>query len=171
MSRRLAALTLGLVLVLSTSAAPAADEPKLPDTKAFDKLVIDSLRAVHNKGVELYNTLKDYLGAYRLYQGALETVRPLLAHRPEAQKLIDTGLATAEKEIDAARRAFILHETIEAVRKNLKVAIGEAKPDTPPAKKEDPKPGEPPKDGKKPMDPVKPSGLPLAPPPRELKPQ
>lgn len=119
----LAALSLALVLSASASLT-AAEDPKLPDTKAFDKTVIDALRAIHNKGADLYNTTKDYPAAYRLYQGALESVKPLLAHRPAAQKLIDDGLTAADKEADAARKAFILHETIESVRKNLKVANG-----------------------------------------------
>ena len=173
MNRRLTAIA--LAVVLSASAAPAADEPKLPDVKAFDKLVIDALRDIHNKGADLYNGSKDFYGAYRLYQGSLETVRPLLAHRPEAQKLIDTGLAAADKEADPARRAFLLHDTIEGVRKNLKAAIGQQKADTPPVKQpDDKKPAElpvapSPKEGK-PKEPVKP-GLPVAPPPTEGKPQ
>ncbi len=122
-TRVLAALALAAMLGLNAT-APAADDPKLPDVKAFDKLVIDSLRQVHNKGADLYNTAKDFPAAYRLYQGALETVKPLLAHRPEAQKLIETGLADADKETDTARKAFLLHQTIEAVRKQLKVANG-----------------------------------------------
>jgi hypothetical protein len=157
-NRKWSALVLALVL---SATAPAADDPKLPDVTAFDKLVVDSLRDVHNKGADLYNTSKDFPGTYRLYQGALEAVRPLLAHRPEAQKIIETGLATAEKEPDVARKAFVLHETIEAARKNLKTAGTPPKPDGPPVKKPD---------DKKPDDVKKPKELPPAPPPRELKP-
>jgi hypothetical protein len=116
-------------LMLVGSSAVTADDAKLPDAKAFDKAVIDSLRAVHNKGAELYNTSRDYPAAYRLYQGALEAVKPLLAHRPAAQKLIEAGLAAAEKETDPTRRAFMLHETIEDVRRELKSANGLAKSD------------------------------------------
>ena len=164
-SRRLAAPM--IVVLLSAPLAPAADDPKLPDVKAFDKLVVDSLREVHNKGADLYNTSKDFAGTFRLYQGALETVRPLLAHRPEVQKLIETGLAAADKETDAGRKAFVLHETIENVRKSLKAAIAQPNPENPPVKKpDDVKKTD---DVKKPMDPVKPSGLPVAPPPKEVK--
>lgn len=147
-----AALALAAVLALSAS----ADDPKLPDAKAFDRLVIDTLRTVHNKGADLYNEAKDFSGTYRVYQGALLTVRPLLAHRPDAQKLIDTGLEAAEKESDTPRKAFLLHETIEAVRKNLKTAGGAPKPVEPAAKKPDePKKSEPTKkpDEPKPTDP------------------
>ena len=147
---------LALVLALGPSAT-RADDPKLPDPKAFDGLVIDTLREVHNKGADLYNTTKDFSGAYRLYQGALTTVRPLLAHRPDAQKIITDGLGAAEKEPDAARKAFLLHEAIEGVRKNLKAAPGERKPDEP-KKTDDKKPEEPKKkpDGPKKIDNTKP---------------
>ncbi len=147
--RRVAAFALA-ALLMASAVAPAADEPKLPDVKAFDKVVIDTLRAVHNTGADLYNEKKDFAGAYRIYQGALITVRPLLAHRPDAQKIIETGLADADKETDAARKAFVLHTAIEGVRKNLKEVTSEKKVE-PPVKK--------------------PSGLPVAPPPREKKPR
>jgi hypothetical protein len=154
-TRTLAALALVVALALSATSS-AADDPKLPDVKTFDKLVIDTLRDVHNKGADLYNTTKDFPGAYRLYQGALVTVRPLLAHRPDAQKLIDDGLTAADKETDVARKAFLLHEAIEAVRKNLKTAIGPPKPED--KKPQDKKPD----DGKKPED-KKPEPVSVAP--------
>jgi hypothetical protein len=105
------------VLALAIGGAAAAD-----DKAAFDKSVSDSLREVHHVGRELFNTNKDFAGAYRVYQGALLAVKPLLAHRPEVQKGIDSGLAAAEKEGDPARKAFMLHETIENARTALKTA-------------------------------------------------
>ena len=80
--------------------------PKPPEGKAYDKLVVDTLRDVHNKGADLYNEAKDFVGAYRIYQGALLTVRPLLGfHQPGVQKAIDTGLAEAEKESNLALKS------------------------------------------------------------------
>jgi hypothetical protein len=114
------------LLTAGLMAAAAAEDPKPLDAKAFDKAVVDTLREVHNKGADLYNTARDFPGAYRLYQGALITVRPFLAHRAESQKLIDAGLTTAEQETDPARRAFVLHETIEKVRANLKSTLPKA---------------------------------------------
>ena len=186
-TRTLAALALAAVLG-ATATRGAADEPKLPDVKVYDKLVIDTLREVHNKGADLYNTAKDFAGAYRVYQGALVAVRPLLAHRPDAQKMIDAGLDAAEKEADAAKKAFLLHESIEGVRKYLKVAIGEKKADEPkksdvPAKmpeekKPDPTPVKKPEEkkpdpvpAKKPDEPKKPDPVPVAPVPKDGKPK
>ncbi len=108
------------LIALILPASLFAQEPKLPDVKAFDKLIVDTLRDVHNRGADLYNMKKEFEGTYRMYHGALITVRPLLAHRPAAQKMIDDGLAAAEKESSVAQKAFRLHEAIEAVRSHLK---------------------------------------------------
>jgi hypothetical protein len=153
-------------LIAALSTVAAADDPKLPDARTFDKLVVDSLRDVHNKGADLYNTAKDFPGAYRMYEGALLTVRPLLGHRPEAQKLIADGVAAAEKESDVARRAFMLHETIEKVRAHLKTtAAAEPKKPDELKKPDDKKPQEsvaaaPGPKGKGPGDAAKPAGGP-----------
>src|SRR5262245_49983939 len=137
-----ARLPVALLLATFVTSLVRADEPKLPDAKAFDKLVVDALRDVHNRGADLYNTKKEFEGTYRLYQGALVAVRPLLGHRPDAQKMIDDGLLAAEKETATAQRAFKLHEAIEAVRAHLR---GET-----PKKPEDKKPDDktPPEDKK-----------------------
>jgi hypothetical protein len=115
-SRMLGGLTVALIMGISSR----AEDPKFPDEKAFDKSVVESLRDVHNKGADLYNEFKDYVGAYRVYQGALLSIRPLLSHRPAAQKLVDDGLAAAERDSSVQSKAFKLHETIEAVRMALK---------------------------------------------------
>lgn len=133
MSHRLPAAAAALALAaLLTSATSAADP-------AFDKTLRDSLAVVHNKGADLYNTAKDYAGAYRVYEGALLTVKPLLGHRAATQKAIDDGLAAAGKEADPARKAFVLHETIEKVRADLKEPTTEVKKAPEVKKTDDPK--------------------------------
>ncbi|MFO0803931.1 MAG: hypothetical protein U0791_12525 [Gemmataceae bacterium] len=135
---------LSVLLLLAGTAAIAADP--VVDAKTLDKTVAASLRDVHDRGADLYNQLKDYSGAYRLYEGALLAVKPLLGHRPEVQKAIDEGLAAANKEPELARKAFLLHEAIEKTRADLKVAA--------PTPKVEPKPE--PKPVPMPMPPVKP---------------
>ena len=143
-----------LALVAALAVSAAAQDPKLPDARTFDKIVSDSLRDVHDKCATIYNDSKDFAGAFRMYEGALAALKPLLAHRPAAQKLIDTGFATADNvpdvdgKPDFARKAFVLHETIEAVRKELKAGFTAPKP--PEKKPEEKKP-----DDKKPVDPPK----------------
>jgi hypothetical protein len=158
MRHDLGQLVVFISLAVGLHTPASAADPRLPDVKTFDKQVIDSLRDVHNTGADLYNKHRDYAGAYRMYQGGLLTIRPLLQHRPAAQKLIDTGLEKAELEADVARKAFLLHETIEAVRKNLKDAIRTEPPQEPQPKVDLPKEkqpqqpqpkGDPPKEPKK----------------------
>jgi hypothetical protein len=109
------------------------------DPADFDRLVVDTLRDVHNLGAELYNTSRDYVGTYRLYHGALLTVRPLLPHRPTVQQRIDQGLQEVEREPTVAHKAFRLHVVIEEVRNELKKTASapkspENKPNKPPSK-------------------------------------
>jgi hypothetical protein len=132
-----AALLLAFLLAGPLLAQDPKKGPELPSVTEFDELVVGSLRDVHNRGADLYNTKKDYEAAYRMYQGGLIAVKPLLKHRPAAQKMIDDGLAAAEKEAVVAIRAFKLHETIEEVRSYLKDPS--AKKDTKPKDKTDPK--------------------------------
>lgn len=157
---------MGLLLALMSAGALLGDDPKVPDTKFHDKLIVDTLRDVHNTGAELYNNSRDFAGTYRMYQGALLTARPFLAHHPAAQKLIDDGLANAENEPLVSLKAFKLHETIEGVRSMLKAGL-EPKPKADEIKKpmETKKPAEPAEIKKSPEKP----SYELAPTPREKK--
>jgi hypothetical protein len=140
------------VSALALAAAAAAQTPsaKPPTAAELDKLAVDVLRDVHNRGAELYNR-GDPAGCYRMYEGALLTVRPFLAHRPAVQKLIDDGITeVAGKAAEGPKvQAFRLHEVIEQVRAELKKA------DTP-----KPDPGAKPKDpAEKPKDPAGGDGM------------
>jgi truncated hemoglobin YjbI len=97
------------------AAAPAIAQ----DAAALDRLVADALKEMHNKAADLYNG-GDPNGCYRMFQGGLITVRPLLAHRPDVQQLIDQGLQAADRQAAIALRARGLHDTIEAIRGKLK---------------------------------------------------
>lgn len=125
-------------LGLAVAAAPAADP-----VPGLDRTAVDVLKDVHNRGAELYNR-GDAAGCYRMYEGALTTVRPFLAHRPAVQKVIADGLAEVAGENDPKAQAFRLHEVIEQVRASLKEEMkkpaAEAKAESP---KPAPKPGTP----------------------------
>src|SRR6185437_7677048 len=107
------------LLMFAGSAALAAD-PK-PDA-SLNQTISDSLRELHDRGAELYNKFGDHSGAYRLYEGALLAVKPLLGNRPDVQKTIADGVKTAALEPVAGQRAFLLHDTIEKGRAELKPA-------------------------------------------------
>jgi hemoglobin len=122
-----------IVGIASTSGF-TADPPA--DKAAFDRQISDSLRDMHNKAADLFNAVKDYNGSYRMFQGGLHVVRPLLAHRPDVQQLIDQGLQEAERMASLPDRAMRLHKTIEDIRAKLRppaeVKAGDPKPATPP---------------------------------------
>jgi truncated hemoglobin YjbI len=110
-----------------------------PDATALDKQLSETLKDVHNRGADLFNG-GDPAGCYRIFQGLLWTVRPLLGQHPELQREIDAGMARAEGLPTVNRRALALHEVIESVRGKLSPAKkpDEKKPDE---IKPQPKPG------------------------------
>src|SRR5438270_6861725 len=80
-------------LALLAAAGLRAADPI--DSKVLDRQLSETLKDVHNRGADLYNSGLPN-DCYRLFQGALMTVRPLLAHRPEAQTIIDNGMRAAD---------------------------------------------------------------------------
>lgn len=128
---------IGVLGMFATAIASAADPVAGTSPSSVsdpDRLVIDALKEVHNRGADLYNS-GDSPGCFRLYQGALLTVRPFLAHRPAIQKVIDDGLAEVGKTEGVKIQAFRLHEVIEDVRAKLKNELKRK----PPSKPDDPK--------------------------------
>jgi hemoglobin len=109
-SSALGVLWLGLVSPNSAGESKSA---------AVDKAVRESLRQVIDHGADLFNLNRDPLGCYRVYQGGLLAVRPVLGHHPELQKAIEAGLQRAEQNPVASQRAFVLRKVIDEVRAKL----------------------------------------------------
>jgi hypothetical protein len=105
-----------------TAALQAADRPeKKPapaENKALDGKVFTTLRDVINRGADLYNN-GDMAACYRLYEGSLLTIRPLIDHRPDLQKAITAGLASAERDPLVWRRAFTLRNVMDKIRADV----------------------------------------------------
>src|SRR5262249_24918022 len=108
--RRFAPPTLGLAIFCLTAgllhsqgtiqplkpSAPITPLPLSLETQAWLDLDIYRVpKTVINPGADLYNQQSDRAACYRLYQGSLITVRPMLEHPPDLQKAIDNGLADA----------------------------------------------------------------------------
>jgi hemoglobin len=109
------------------------------DKSSLDRQLSDALRDMHNRAADLFNTTKDYNGAYRMFQGGLYVVRPMLNHRADVQQVLDQGMQEAERLASLPDRAMRLHKTIEDIRAKLRspadVKSGEPKsvlPITPP---------------------------------------
>lgn len=111
-----------LVALFLTGLFPAAASAQ--DSKKFDAQIYESLREVINAGAELYNkeesdpVLREQNRAacYRLYQGSLITLEPLVPHRPEMQKIIHDGLFRAVGLRSNAERAFALNKVLSEIR-------------------------------------------------------
>jgi hemoglobin len=111
MHKLMGKLAVGVLLLAMAGSAVAEDR----DSKAIDQKVYTSLRDVINRGADMYNN-GDAAGCYRLFEGALLAVRPLLDHRAELQKSIDAGLASAPGNPDMRRRAWALRRVLDDVR-------------------------------------------------------
>src|SRR5438105_2687128 len=89
-----ATLGAACVLMLALAGSFWADEKGLAE-KHDARALRDSLKEVVNTGADLFNKQGDHAGCYRLYQGALLSIKPFLA--PAVQSDIDTALVEAEK--------------------------------------------------------------------------
>jgi hemoglobin len=98
--------------------ARAADEKKAAgplEPKQLDTILYNNLKEVIDRGAALYNS-GDWSGCYRLWEGALLAVRPLLAHHEKLQQSITAHLATAERNPYMNQRAFVLREVLDQIR-------------------------------------------------------
>lgn len=110
-------LLLTCVLAFALTGSARAQKDGALDHKTLDQRVSTLLRDVINTGADLYNPpIGDRAGCYRLYQGSLMTLRPLLDHRPELQRAIDDAQAAAQRETSVGERAFILRKVIDRIR-------------------------------------------------------
>jgi len=106
-----------VVFGLPAAAQEAAPAASL-DRKVLDEHVYRTLRDVINIGKDLYNN-GDWAGCYRLFQGSLITIRPLLDHRPELQKVIEDTLLAAEGKPKIYERAKVLRVALDRIRADL----------------------------------------------------
>jgi len=122
-----------MLVPLVLAAAEPVKSKGLTDVE-LDRLAVDVLKDVHNRGAELYNSA-DASGALAMYEGALRTVVVFLPHHPKLQKSIADALAEVEKTSGTKVKAFRLHELIESTRDELKASLKAS------AAKQDVKPG------------------------------
>jgi hemoglobin len=112
-------LFLGLTgLIRAQERQPARTDQQ----KDLDRQIYTLLKDVINKGADLYTIDGDRAGCYRLYEGSLMTLRPLLAHHPDLQKAIDASFAKAQQQQTVGNRAFALREALDKIRSELKPA-------------------------------------------------
>ena len=72
----------------------------------------------------LFSTIRaDYAGCYRLFEGSLRTVQPVLGKYPELQKKINTGLADANLKPSMHDRAHALRKVLDEVRLTINPSL------------------------------------------------
>ncbi len=115
-------LVVAFAAVLMTTGAAAAQEKKLDtkplDRKALDESIYQSLRGIIDHGADLYNQ-GDWNGCYRLWEGALMSLKPMLDHRPKLQEAIDGGLSKARQEPVQWQRAWALRPVLDKIRADI----------------------------------------------------
>lgn len=105
-------------LVLLIVSLPALAAPSRGDDGATDKQARQIAYDVVLRGTQLFNTEKNANGCYHLYEGALMSLKPLLAHRPAVAKLIQDKLDAAKGQIGYEAKAFTLREALDEVLKD-----------------------------------------------------
>jgi hypothetical protein len=132
-------LLAGLGIALESAGGAVAQEP--PKEKTFEQNLEIGLVTVINEGATIYNNQGDWAGCYRLYEGALRAIQPILGKYPELQKSITAALAEANLLARMPDRAHLLRKALQETR----FALNPALRPQPVGKM----PGEPPQDKKK----------------------
>jgi hemoglobin len=109
-------LAVCVAALVSTPALQAQPGAAGLDMKEVDQRIYKLLKDVINTGADLYNNRNDHNGCYRLYQGSLMTLRPMLDHRPAMQKVIDEALEKAKRAQNPGDSAFDLRAAIDRIR-------------------------------------------------------
>ena len=134
-ARRSASL---VVLIALSSFARAEDRPAPLDRSDLDRRAAIIVYESTSIGSQIYNR-GNHEGCYRLYQGTLLAIQPLLDHRPKLAERVKTSLERAKSMRTPVEAAFTLREALDAVQTELtggKPLPLPKEPEKPVAKKE-----------------------------------
>jgi hemoglobin len=136
-------LVFALVLALTASGF-AGDGPLA--TRDLDSRIDQAIVRTINIGAPIYNQ-GDAAGCYRLYQGSLIMIEPLLGHRPELAREVAKGLKDVELVPTYAQRATDLRRILDHVLSAVRTPVATSPPQSPPQ----PQPLPPPRPEAKPL--------------------
>ena len=104
-----------LVCLIDTAALAARADDKPLDRADLDSRVVKTIYETELLGTELWNKSANYEGCFRLYQGALTAVIPLLDHRPTLAKMAKAKLDKAQsmKPIEGGN---LLREALDEIQ-------------------------------------------------------
>ncbi|MBN9122549.1 MAG: group 1 truncated hemoglobin [Planctomycetes bacterium] len=109
-------LLAALVLFAVGGLTRAQDKPL--DRADLDKRVVAVVYEAAVKGTDIFNK-GNHEGCYRLYEGTLMAVAPLLDHRPKLQATVKMRLDRASKLKTAADAAFELRTALDEVQNDI----------------------------------------------------
>ena len=104
------------VLALGLSAAARAQDRPLERTE-LDRRVVDAAYQTALLGTEVFNKGK-HDECFRLYQGALTALQPLLDHRPALMKSVRDKLEKA-KGMKSSEGAFVLRDALDEIQDEI----------------------------------------------------
>ena len=109
-----------LILAGITGATRADDkaEVKPIDRADLDKRVVVAAYESARLGTKMFNDDKNYEGCFRLYQGTLMALEPMLDHRPKLQATIKQQLNKV-KNMKGADGAFELRAALDEIQKEI----------------------------------------------------
>lgn len=114
----LSAFVVALLLASAVGAQDKKPAGKPLERKDLDESIYQSLREIIDHGADLYNQ-GDWNGCYRLWEGALMGLKPLLDHRPKLQETITDGIAKARQEPVLWQRAWVLRPVLNKIRADI----------------------------------------------------
>ena len=114
-----------LSFAISACGVARAEEPAKPlDRADLDKRAAKVAYDTSKLGSELW-TAGEVEGCFRLYQGALMALQPMLDHRPKLAALVKEKLEDAQTQ-RIEKGAFTLREALDAIQKETVAAVGGA---------------------------------------------
>jgi hemoglobin len=105
-----------LVLVLAIGSVIQAEEKPL-DRTDLDKRIVKVVYETAVLGTEIFNK-GNHEGCFRLYQGSLLALQPMLDHRPKLASTVKDKLEKA-KGMKAAEGAFVLREALDDIQHEI----------------------------------------------------
>ena len=133
--RSLGAIAFLAALAALGAMARADDRPI--DRAEVDKRVVWSIYETALLGTDIYNQGK-HDECFRLYQGVLTGIQPLLDHRPQLRESVKQKIERA-KSLKGAEGAFVLREAMDEIQNQIAPPTGsDAKVDSRPIPKRAP---------------------------------
>lgn len=117
------------VFVVAVGAVAAADAQPPADRIDHDKRIARAAHEAITVGSKLFNA-GNHEGCFRLYQGALIALQPMLGHHPKLAEFVKDKTALAA-DLDAVKGSQVLREALDGVLIITFPAFGPPKKDGP----------------------------------------